>query len=128
MRPNESSTQFLGLFRRNAQFLGLIRSLPSQSPDKSGVMGELCRIVRHLGSGIIWGIHDKRALPLFEIARVLVRFDHVASVIVNANHGAMRAAAMLRIINCIGDLFVPQATEWQHIGNQIDAAFVFAGV
>ena len=28
----------------------LIRSLPSQSPDKSGVMGELCRIVRHLGS------------------------------------------------------------------------------
>jgi hypothetical protein len=25
-------------------------------------------------------------LPLFEIALVLVRFDHVASVIVNANH------------------------------------------
>jgi hypothetical protein len=25
--------------------------------------------------------------PLFEIARVLVRFYHVASVIVNANHG-----------------------------------------
>jgi len=24
--------------------------------------------------------------PLFEIALVLVRFDHVASVIVNANH------------------------------------------
>jgi hypothetical protein len=24
--------------------------------------------------------------PLLEIARVLVRFDHVASVIVNANH------------------------------------------
>jgi hypothetical protein len=30
-----------------------------------------------------------RGLPLFEIARVLVRLDHVASVIVNANHGAM---------------------------------------
>jgi hypothetical protein len=29
---------------------GLIRSFPSQSPDKSGVMGELCRIIRHLGS------------------------------------------------------------------------------
>src|SRR5205823_11054560 len=39
--------------RRNAQFLGLIRSRPSQSPDKSGVMGELCRIIRHLESGIV---------------------------------------------------------------------------
>jgi hypothetical protein len=27
--------------------------------------------------------------PLFEIARVLVRLDHIASVIVNANHSAM---------------------------------------
>jgi len=27
--------------------------------------------------------------PLFEIASVLVRVDHVASVIVNANHGMM---------------------------------------
>jgi len=30
-----------------------------------------------------------RALPLFEIARVLVRVDHVASFIVNANHGVI---------------------------------------
>jgi hypothetical protein len=29
------------------------------------------------------------ALPLFEIARVLVLLDHVACCIVNANHGAM---------------------------------------
>ena len=29
------------------------------------------------------------ALPLFEIARVLVCFDHIASVIVNANHSIM---------------------------------------
>jgi hypothetical protein len=28
-------------------------------------------------------------LRLFEIALVLVRFDHVASVIVNADHGIM---------------------------------------
>src|SRR6266436_2979993 len=42
----------VGSFQRNAQFLGLIRSLPSQSPDKSGVMGELCRIILGLGSGI----------------------------------------------------------------------------
>ena len=32
-------------------------------------------------------------LRLFELARVLVRFDHVASFIVNANHGIMSAAA-----------------------------------
>ena len=31
---------------------------------------------------------DKRS-PLFEIARVLVRFDHVACRIVSANHSAM---------------------------------------
>jgi len=30
--------------------------------------------------------------PLFEIARVLVCFDHVARIIVNANDGIMRAA------------------------------------
>jgi len=27
--------------------------------------------------------------PLFELTRVLVRFDHVASLIVNANHSIM---------------------------------------
>jgi hypothetical protein len=30
-----------------------------------------------------------KLLPLFEIALVLVRFYHVASIIVNANHGIM---------------------------------------
>jgi len=29
------------------------------------------------------------ALPLIQIARVLVRFDYVASLIVNANHSIM---------------------------------------
>ena len=28
-------------------------------------------------------------LPFFELALVLVRLDHIASVIVNANHGIM---------------------------------------
>jgi hypothetical protein len=41
----DSNEIWMELFR-------LIRSLPSQSSDKSGVMGELCRIMRHLGSGI----------------------------------------------------------------------------
>jgi hypothetical protein len=27
------------------------------------------------------------ALPIFELARVLVRFDHIAGLIVNADHG-----------------------------------------
>jgi hypothetical protein len=34
-------------------------------------------------------------LPLFEIALVLVRFDHISSVIVNANHSVMWAAEKL---------------------------------
>jgi hypothetical protein len=33
--------------------------------------------------------------PLFEIARALVRLDHVASVIVNVDHGIMRPAVKL---------------------------------
>jgi hypothetical protein len=32
---------------------------------------------------------EKVNSPLFELARVLVCFKHVASVIVNANHGIM---------------------------------------
>jgi hypothetical protein len=49
---------------------------------------ELCRIDGRLGSGIVFGTVTS-ALPLVELARVLVRFDHVASCIVNANHGIM---------------------------------------
>jgi hypothetical protein len=36
---------------------------------------------------------------------------------------------MLSVSDCIADcvrLAVPEATEWQHIGNQIKAAFIFA--
>jgi hypothetical protein len=36
---------------------------------------------------------------------------------------------MLRISDCVADcvwLSVPNATEWQRIGNQIDAAMIFA--
>src|SRR5262245_22239904 len=62
----------------------------------------------------------KAHLPLLEIALVLVRLDHVASRIVNANHGIVRTAVELRISDCIRDgirLAIPQPTEWQHIGN-----------
>jgi hypothetical protein len=38
---------------------------------------------------------------------------------------------MLRAVDCIVDgvrLSVPQATEWQRIRNEIDAAMIFAGL
>jgi hypothetical protein len=56
--------------------LKAVRCCPRDSPDKSGITGT-------------------RVLPSFEIAPVLVRFDHVASVTVNANHNIMRAAEKL---------------------------------
>jgi len=52
---------------------------------------------------------------------VLVRFNHAASFIVNANHSIMRASVKLRVSNCVRNFGVPQATEWQCIGEQIDA-------
>jgi hypothetical protein len=60
-------------------------------------------------------------------ARVLVRFDHIARFIVNANHSVMWTAAMLRVADCVVDRIrfaVPQPIEWQRIGTQIDAATV----
>jgi hypothetical protein len=64
-------------------------------------------------------------LRLFEIAVVLVHFYHVASIIVNANHGIMGTAAVHRVANGVADrirLAVPQPTERQNIGNEINAA------
>ena len=55
------------------------------------------------------------ALRFFELARVLVCFDHVARIIVNADHGIISTAVKLR--GCVWDFGVPQATEWQRIGN-----------
>jgi hypothetical protein len=69
--------------------------------------------------------------PLFECFPCLVpvRFDHVACLIVNSNHRKMRAAEKLRVADCVRHrvrFAVPQTTEWQRIGNQIDAAFIVA--
>ena len=36
---------------------------------------------------------------------------------------------MLCVSDCVGDsvsIAIPQPTEWQRIGNQIEAAFIFA--
>jgi hypothetical protein len=60
------------------------------------------------------------ALRLFEIARVLVRFDLVASFIVNANQGVTSAAAVLGIADCAAGSIrfaVPQPTEGQRMGD-----------
>jgi hypothetical protein len=51
---------------------------------------------------------------------VLVRFDHVAIIIVNANHSIIRPAVKLRVADCITDcvwLCIPEATEWERIGD-----------
>jgi hypothetical protein len=61
---------------------------------------------------------------LFEIARVLVRFDHIARGIVNANDGVMRTAVLLGIADCVRNglrSVIRQPTKWQRIGNQIEA-------
>jgi hypothetical protein len=39
-------------------------------------------------------------LPLVEIAGVLVRLDHVARFIENANHSIMRPAEELGVVDC----------------------------
>jgi hypothetical protein len=58
------------------EFSRLIRLRPSQSSDESGIMG-----LRFSGK---CGVMRAQSLPLFELARVLVRLDHVASFIINA--------------------------------------------
>jgi hypothetical protein len=56
------------------------RFLSSNYPDGKW-SGE---ISRHSITGTV-----SRRLPLFKIARVIVRLDHVARIIVNANHSLM---------------------------------------
>jgi hypothetical protein len=41
------------------------------------------------------------ALRFVEGANVLVCFDHVVRIIVNANHSIMRPAAMLGVVDCV---------------------------
>jgi hypothetical protein len=43
----------------------------------------------------------------------------------------MRSAVVACVVDCAADRvwsILPQATEWQGIGSQIDAAMIFAGV
>jgi hypothetical protein len=55
--------------------------------------------------------------------------DHVAALIVNANHSVTWAAVKVRVPNGVRDgigTVIPQATKRQRIGDQIDATFIFA--
>ena len=45
----------------------------------------------------------KMNLALFELARVLVRLDHVARFSVNANHSMMSAVAKFCVVNRVAD-------------------------
>ena len=69
-----------------------------------------------------------RFSPFFEIALVLPCLDHVSRMIVNSNHGIMRPTAKHRVSYRVIRLGVPEPTKGQRIGNQIDAAFIFARV
>ena len=78
----------------------------------------------------ISSVANKIVSRLFELALVFVRrLDHIAGRVVNANHSMFRPAEMLCVSDCVADrvrLAIPQPTERQHIGNQVDAALIFA--
>jgi hypothetical protein len=59
-----------------------------EQSGKKAAWRELCRIIWHLGREISRN-GNKHALPLSELSRVLVHFDHFASIITNANHCVM---------------------------------------
>jgi hypothetical protein len=52
-------------------------------------------------------------------------FDHVAGFIVSTITASCERLVELRVADCIIDFQVPQAAEWQSIGSQIGAAFIF---
>jgi hypothetical protein len=57
----------------------------------------------------------RKLLPLFEIARLLVRFDHIAGFIINVNHGIMWAAEKLGVPDRVRGGFrpiIPKPTDW----------------
>jgi hypothetical protein len=54
-------------------------------------------------------------------------YNHIARIIVNVDHSIMRAAVRLRMADRVADcvwLAIPQANEWQRIGDQLDAALI----
>jgi hypothetical protein len=65
-------------------------------------------------------IFKKKLSPLFELTFVLVRFDHIALGIVNANHSIMRPAVEFYVADCIPDCVwaaIPQWAVWEHVAD-----------
>src|SRR5213076_410145 len=50
-----------------------------------------------------WGFTQPHTAARSELALVLVRIKHVASLIVTANHSIMRTTAKLGVVDCIAD-------------------------
>src|SRR6476660_10593153 len=75
---------------------------------------------------------NKIALPLFEIALALVRFEDVARFIKHADDRPVRARARAvirvrdRVADCVGSC-IPDWAESEPIANQIKAVPVLAG-
>jgi len=42
------------------------------------------------------------------------------------NQSIMRPEVKLCVVDCMADVALPQLTEWQRIGDQINTAFIFA--
>jgi hypothetical protein len=58
--------------------------------------------------------------PFPEIVLEFVRFDNVASAIVNTDHSIVSTAVKLRVTDCVADrvgFAIPQSTERRRIGN-----------
>jgi hypothetical protein len=66
------------------------------------------------------GMRCRKTSPLFEIALLLVRFNHIASGIIHADHRIVSPAAKRCVAYCIADCIrfaVPQATERQRVAD-----------
>ena len=69
------------------------------------------------------------AQPQCRLPELLVRVDHFARVIVDADDGMIRSTAVLCVSDSVRDCIrpvVPQPTKCQRIGNEVNAAFIFA--
>jgi hypothetical protein len=70
---------------------------------------------------------EKKLSPLFEIARVLVRFDHIARVIVNADHSITRPTVKLRVANCSADRHSARRTTARRKASRLRLPFPTGG-
>jgi hypothetical protein len=68
----------------------------------------------------------QKQVALAEISLPTIRCDHRTSGIKNAHFTRLRPAVKFRVTNGGVGLLIPEATEWQRLGNQIKAPTIFA--